>query len=45
MICTVDEKVTKSRRIRWAGIVACMGDSRGVYRVLEGRPNDKGPLG
>ena len=45
MICTVDEKMTKSRKIRWTGIVACMEESRGAYRILEGRPNDKGPLG
>ena len=27
-------QVIKSRRMRWAGHVACMGDIRGVYRVL-----------
>jgi hypothetical protein len=27
-------RVIKSRRLRWAGHVACMGDSRAVYRVL-----------
>jgi hypothetical protein len=26
-------QVIKSRRMRWAGHVACMGESRGVYRV------------
>ena len=32
-------QVTKSRRMRWAGNVACMGDRRGVYRVvLVGKP-------
>jgi hypothetical protein len=31
----------KSKRMRWAGHVACMGDERGVYRVLEGKPKDK----
>jgi hypothetical protein len=30
---------------RWAGYVARMGDGRGVYRVLVGRPEDKRPLG
>jgi hypothetical protein len=25
-------QVIKSRRMRWAGHVACMGESRGVYR-------------
>jgi len=28
----------KSRRIRWAGHVARMGEWRGVYRVLVGKP-------
>jgi hypothetical protein len=27
-------RVTKSRRMRWAGHVARMGEGRGVYRVL-----------
>ena len=31
-------RLIKSRRIRWAGHVACMGESRGVYRVLVGKP-------
>jgi hypothetical protein len=38
-------RVIKSRGIRWAGHVACMGEGRGVYRVLIGRPEDKRPLG
>jgi len=33
--------VIKSRRIRWAGHVARMGERRGIYRVLVGRPEDK----
>jgi hypothetical protein len=37
-------KVIKSR-MRWAGRVACMGEGRGVYRVLVGRPEGKRPLG
>jgi hypothetical protein len=37
-------RVFKSRRMRWAGHVACMGEGRGVYRVLIGRPEDKRPL-
>ena len=32
-------------RMRWAGHVACMGQSRGVYRVLVGKPEGKKPLG
>ncbi|KAJ4435638.1 hypothetical protein ANN_18254 [Periplaneta americana] len=35
----------KSRRLRWAGHVARMGESRNAYRVLVGRPEGKGPLG
>jgi transcription termination factor 2 len=38
-------KVVKSRRMRWAGHVALMGERRGVYRVLVGRPEGKTPLG
>jgi hypothetical protein len=37
--------VTKSRRMRWAAHVARMGEERGVYRVLIGRPEGKSPLG
>jgi len=37
--------VIKSRRMRWAGHVARMGDGRGVYRVLVGKPEGKRPLG
>jgi hypothetical protein len=38
-------RVIKSRRMRWAGHVARMGEGRGVYRVLVGRPEGKKPLG
>jgi hypothetical protein len=37
-------RVIKSRRMRWAGHVAPMGEGRGVYRVLVGRPEGKRPL-
>jgi hypothetical protein len=37
--------VIKSRRMRWAGHVAHMGEGRGVYRRLVGRPKEKRPLG
>jgi hypothetical protein len=37
--------VTKSRRLRWAGHVARIGEGRSVYRVLVGRPEGKRPLG
>ncbi|KAJ4446942.1 hypothetical protein ANN_13644 [Periplaneta americana] len=35
----------KSKRLRWAGHVARMGESRNAYRVLVGRPERKRPLG
>jgi hypothetical protein len=38
-------RVVKSRRMRWAGHVARMGEGRGVHRVLMGRPEGKRPLG
>jgi hypothetical protein len=34
----------KSRRMRWAGHVARMGEGRNVYRVLVGQPERKRPL-
>jgi len=37
-------RVIKSRRMRWAGHVARMGERRGAYRVLVGRPEGKRPL-
>ena len=38
-------RVIKSRRMRWAGHVTHMGEERGVYRVLVGKPEGKRPLG
>jgi hypothetical protein len=38
-------RVIKSRRIRWAGHVAHMGEERGPYRVLVGKPEGRRPLG
>jgi hypothetical protein len=38
-------RVIKSRMIRWAGHVARMGERKGVYRVLVGRPEGERPLG
>jgi hypothetical protein len=38
-------RVVKSRRMRWVGHVARMGEERYVYRVLIGRPEGKRPLG
>ncbi|KAJ4439104.1 hypothetical protein ANN_15061 [Periplaneta americana] len=36
---------SSGRRLRWAGHVARMGESRNAYRVLVGRPEGKRPLG
>jgi hypothetical protein len=38
-------RVVKSRRMRWAGHVARMGEGRGVHRVLVGKTEGKRPLG
>jgi len=38
-------RVIKSRRMRWAGNVARMGEKRGVYRVLVEKPEGTRPLG
>ena len=38
-------RLIKSRRMRWPGHVARMGEERGVYRVLVGKPEGKRPLG
>jgi len=37
--------VIKSRIMRWVGHVAGIGERRGVYRVLVGKPDGKRPLG
>ena len=37
-------RVIKSRRMRWVGHVARMGEERGVYRVLVGKPEGRIPL-
>jgi len=38
-------RVINKRRMRWAWHVARMGDRRGVYRILVGKPGGKRPLG
>jgi len=38
-------QVIKSRRMRWAGHVARIGERRGIYRDLVGKPGGKSPLG
>jgi hypothetical protein len=38
-------RVIKSRRLRWTGHVARMGERRGAYRALVGKPEGRRPLG
>jgi hypothetical protein len=38
-------RIIKSRRTRWAGNVAQMGEKRNVYRLLVGKTERKSPLG
>jgi hypothetical protein len=46
-LCTLPSIITiiKSRRMRWVGHVAGMGEKRNVYRLLVGKPEGKRPLG
>jgi hypothetical protein len=37
--------IIATRRMRWAGYVVRMGEGRGLYRVLVGKPEGKSPLG
>jgi hypothetical protein len=46
IICTLLSNVIrliKSRRVRWSGHVACMGEKRNACRILEGKLEGKGP--
>jgi hypothetical protein len=38
-------RVIKTRRMRVAGHVVCMGERRGIHRILVGKPEGKRPLG
>jgi hypothetical protein len=38
-------RIIKSRRMRWAGHVAQMGEKKNAYRLLVGKPEGKRPLG
>jgi hypothetical protein len=38
-------RIIKSRRMRWAGHVARIGEKRNAYRLLVGKPEGKSPLG
>jgi hypothetical protein len=37
--------LNKSRRMRWVGHLACMGEGKGAYMMLVGKPVGKRPLG
>jgi hypothetical protein len=43
MICTLPNiiRIIKSRRMRWAGHVARMGERRNAYRLLVGKPEER----
>jgi hypothetical protein len=38
-------RIMKSKRVRWAGNLACMGKKRNAYRILVGKPEGKRLLG
>jgi hypothetical protein len=38
-------RIIKSRRMRWTGHVARLGEKRNVYKLLVGKPEGKRPLG
>jgi hypothetical protein len=38
-------RIMKSRRMRWAGQVARMGEKKNAYRLLVGKPEGRRPLG
>jgi hypothetical protein len=38
-------RITKTRRMRWAGHVALIREKRNAYRILVGKPEGKRPLG
>jgi hypothetical protein len=45
MVCTTQYHVGDKIKKRWMGHVARMGEGRGMYRVLVGKPEGKRPLG
>jgi hypothetical protein len=38
-------RVIKSRRMRWAGHMACVGEMRNAYKILVRKPEGKRPHG
>ena len=47
IVCTVRliVRMIKSRRLRWAGHVARMEESRSAFKMLTGKPTGRRPLG
>jgi hypothetical protein len=45
VLCANITRMIKSRRMRWAGHVARMGNKRNAYRILVGKPERERPLG
>ena len=45
MCCLFLEELLFSRRMRWAGHVAHMGEERGAYWVFVGKPEGKNHWG
>jgi hypothetical protein len=38
-------RLIKSRKMRWAGRIACMGEMRNAYNILVGKPEERRLLG
>jgi hypothetical protein len=38
-------RIIKSRKMRWAGLVARMGEMINAYNILAGKPERRRPLG
>jgi hypothetical protein len=45
LLVTYNVRIIKSKRMIWEGHVARIGEGRGVYRVLVGKPEGKRPMG
>jgi hypothetical protein len=45
IIIIVIIRIIKSRRMRWAGHIARMGEKKNAYRLLVGKPEAKRPVG
>jgi hypothetical protein len=43
--CPSNIRIIKIRRMRWAGHVTRMGETRNAYRLLVGKPEGRRPLG